>query len=87
MKKILIFGKESCSVCKDALHKISYFKEKKNFSAEIKYYDMETVDGLTEGAFHEVSDIPTIMIFENDNELARWEKKPPVSEDFLPYLI
>jgi len=87
MKKVYIFGKPTCPICKDAHNKIKYFKEKKNFNAEIKYFDMETVEGLTEGAFHEVSDIPTVIIFDNKDELIRWVKRPPVSEDFLPYLI
>lgn len=68
------------------IHIIKYFKEKK-INAEIKYFDMETVEGLTEGAFHEVGDIPTVIIFDNKDELTRWVKRPPVSEDFLPYLI
>jgi thiol-disulfide isomerase/thioredoxin len=86
MKKVYIFGKPSCPVCKDARKKIKYFKKKKNFNAEITYYDMETVDGLTEGAFNEVYDIPTIIIFNDRQELVRWVKQPPISEEFLPYL-
>jgi hypothetical protein len=87
MRKIYIFGKPTCVVCKDAYDKIHYFKAKKNFNAEIMYCDMESVDGLTEGAYHEVFDIPTIIIFDEQNkELVRWVKKPPISEEFLPYL-
>jgi thiol-disulfide isomerase/thioredoxin len=87
MKKVYIFGKPTCSVCKDARKKIEYFKKKENFAAQIEYYDMETIDGLTEGAFHEVSDIPTVIIFDDKNELTRWVKQPPISKEFLPYLV
>ena len=87
MKKVYIFGKPTCSVCKDARKKIEYFKKKENFAAQIEYYNMETIDGLTEGAFHEVSDIPTVIIFDDKNELARWEKQPPISKEFLSYLV
>ena len=86
MKKVYIFGKPTCPVCKDVYKKVKYFKKKKNFSAEIKYLDTETVDGLAEGAFNEVSDIPTVIIFDGKKELARWVKQPPISEEFLPYL-
>lgn len=86
MKQVYLFGKPDCPVCKDTHEKLMYFKEKNNFAATIKYYDMETVDGLTEGAFHEVEEIPTVIIFDDKKELARWVKKPPVSEEFLPYL-
>jgi len=87
MKRVLIFGKPTCPVCKDAHKKVKYFKKKEDFNAEIFYYDMETIDGLTEGAFNEVSDIPTVIILDNKQELVRWVKKPPVSEEFLPYLV
>jgi thiol-disulfide isomerase/thioredoxin len=87
MKKVLIFGKPTCPVCKDAHKKVRYFKKKEHFDAEILYYDVETIDGLTESAFNEVSDIPTVIIYDNKQELARWVKQPPVSEEFLPYLV
>lgn len=87
MKKVYIFGKPSCPVCKDAVNKINYFRDKGKFDAEIKYFDMETLDGLSEGSYFEVFDIPTVVIFEEQRELARWVKKPPISEEFLPYLI
>ncbi len=86
MKKILIFGRSTCPVCKDVLHKFHYFKEKTKFEPTIEYLNMDEVEGLTEGAYYEVSDIPTILILENGNELKRWIKNPPVSEEFLPYL-
>ncbi|MGB9721137.1 MAG: hypothetical protein ACPL28_06660 [bacterium] len=86
MKKVFIFGKQTCPVCKDTYEKLCYFKEKKGFNAPIQYVDMDTVDGLAEGSFYEVSDIPTVIIFDDDRELVRWTKKPPVSEEFLPYL-
>jgi hypothetical protein len=48
---------------------------------------METLDGLVEGAYNEVSDIPTVIIFNENHELIRWAKKPPISEEFLPYVM
>ncbi|OGC41291.1 hypothetical protein A2Y85_00510 [candidate division WOR-3 bacterium RBG_13_43_14] len=87
MTKIYVFGKPSCPVCKDMHNKMQYFKEKRKFSAEIFYYDIETLDGLVEGAYNEVSDIPTVIIFNDDHELVRWVKKPPVSQEFMPYVL
>jgi hypothetical protein len=86
MKQVYVFGKPDCQVCKDTREKLAYFKEKNNFAAQIRYYDMETVEGLTEGAFREVEEIPTVIILDDKKELMRWVKKPPVSEEFLPYL-
>ncbi len=86
MKKVYVFGKKTCPLCKDTYEKLCYFKEKENFSAEIRYFDMDTVDGLTEGSFYEVSDIPTVVIVDDDQEIVRWTKKPLISQEFLPYL-
>ncbi len=87
MKRIFIFGKTTCSVCKDAYDKIRFFKENRSFDAEIKYFDMDSIDGMAEGAFYEVTDVPTVMILDDQKqELVRWVKKPPISEEFLPYL-
>ncbi len=86
MKKVYIFGKESCEVCKETYKKIRYFKKKENFSADIRYFDMETVDGLAEGSFYEVSDIPTVIVFDDTQELIRWVKQPPISKEFLPFV-
>ncbi len=86
MKKVIVFGKQTCPVCKDAFEKLIYFKEKKGFSAPVEYVDMETVDGLAQGAYYEVADIPTVVILDGDKELIRWTKKPPLSEEFIPYL-
>ncbi|MEO0216397.1 MAG: hypothetical protein ABIL14_05230 [candidate division WOR-3 bacterium] len=86
MKKVYVFGRETCPVCKDAYNKLCYFKEKEQFKAEIKYFNMDTVDGLAEGAFYEVSDIPTILVLDNDQEIVRWVRNPPISKEFLPYL-
>ncbi len=86
MKKILIFGRSTCPVCKDVLNKFQYFKKKTGFTPEIEYIDMDEVNGLTEGAFYEVTDIPTVLIVDEGKELVRWVKIPPVSEEFLPYL-
>ncbi|MEO0137410.1 MAG: hypothetical protein ABIL39_09675 [candidate division WOR-3 bacterium] len=86
MKKIYIFGRRECPVCKDTFEKFNYFKEKKGFTASIQYFDMDTVEGMAEGAYYEVADIPTVIIIEDGQEIVRWSKRPPVSEEFLPYL-
>ncbi len=86
MRKVLIFGRKTCPVCKDVLHKFQYFKEKTKFEPEIQYIDVDQLDGMAEGAFYEVAEIPTVVILDQDKEIKRWVKDPPVSEEFLPYL-
>ncbi len=77
MARFLFFGKAGCSVCKKVYKKIEYFKNNHLPEAEILYYDMETVDGLAEGAYHDVSAVPTIILERDGKELGRWQEIPP----------
>lgn len=77
MAHLLIFGKEGCEACKRVFHKMEYFKNNYLPELEILYYDMETVDGLAEGAYRDVSDVPTVILEKDGKELERWKKIPP----------
>jgi glutaredoxin len=85
---IKVFGKPGCSVCKQAVEKIDYFLGKWDYRKQvpIAYYDMETVDGLAEGAFHEVYEIPTVVLMRANQEQDRWLKRPPLSKELKPLL-
>jgi thioredoxin-like negative regulator of GroEL len=85
---IKIFGKAGCQVCKQAVEKIDYFLNKWDYKGQvpIQYFDMETVDGLAEGAFYEVYEIPTVVLLKANQELDRWLKRPPLSKELKPHL-
>ena len=38
--------------------------------------DMDTVDGMAEGAFRDVADIPTTIVRDSGVDLARWDGEP-----------
>jgi hypothetical protein len=86
--QVLVFGRPTCQVCKQAIEKIDYFLDKWKYKEQvpISYFDMETVDGLAEGAFYEVSDIPTVVLQYKKKELDRWVKRPPLSKELKPHL-
>lgn len=86
--KVLIFGIPDCPLCKGARAKLEHFLKKWNCGERVKliYYDMETVEGLAEAGYYEVSQVPTIVIEEDDRELIRWVKKPIYSYELEPYL-
>jgi len=77
MISFFVFGKEGCPICKKVYHKIEYFKNSYLPESEITYYDMETVDGLAEGAYRDISEVPTVILEKDGKELARWIKVPP----------
>ncbi|MDH5185798.1 MAG: hypothetical protein OEW70_01895 [candidate division WOR-3 bacterium] len=79
--KFKIYGKKSCGTCHDVHHKMEYFRNHWLQDAAIDYYDMETVDGLAEGAYNDVSDIPTVVLEKDGKELGRWIKIPPTFDE------
>ena len=87
MIKVSVFGKKECDACKAALEKISYFSRKwgRSEDTSIDFIDMETPDGLAEGAYRDVYDIPTVILESDMEEVARWVKKVPLSNEFRKY--
>ena len=85
--KVKVFGKPGCEFCKTTMKKFETFLTlwKITDKVDLAFFDMETVDGLAEGAFLSVAKIPTSIIEHDGNVLARWDGKVPVSEDFKPH--
>ncbi len=81
--KIKIFGKESCSLCQSAKKKVSFFLAHWQYQdkIEVTYYDLESAEGLAEGAFYDVGKIPTIVLEKDGQIIRRWEGVAPLSEE------
>ncbi len=84
---VKVFGKPGCEYCKTTLKKFETFTQRWNIrdAVNLTFMDMETVDGLAEGAFYSVTKIPTTIIEKGNNLLARWDGKVPLSEEFKAY--
>jgi len=83
--EIKVFGKPNCEFCKTTMKKFETFLARWNVppdKAALKFFDMETVDGLTEGAFYGVTKIPSTVIENEQAVIARWDGKVPLSEEF-----
>ena len=85
--KIKVFGKKDCAKCETTKNKFDHFINKNGYSnkAILEFHDMDTIDGIAEGAFHDVLKIPTTVIEEQDAVLARWDGEVPRSEEFKRY--
>ncbi|MFH1715280.1 MAG: hypothetical protein ABH857_03690 [Elusimicrobiota bacterium] len=84
MVTVKIFGKQNCDLCKKVKEKFDVFLahwEKKD-GVNITFYDLDTPEGLVEGAMLNATDVPTTIIEKDGSEVARWEKKSPVSQEF-----
>jgi hypothetical protein len=76
---VKLFTQDDCLKCipaKEVCNKLS----QKNIM--VKLYNINTIDGMTEAAFHEVLATPTtIIVDENENELQSWRGIAPTLED------
>ncbi|MCD5397335.1 thioredoxin family protein [candidate division NPL-UPA2 bacterium] len=87
--EIKIFGKKNCAKCQTTKNKLHFFLKKWDIGDKIKvsFYDMDTVEGLSEGAFYGVGKIPTTILENGGREMVRWTEKVPKSEDLKKYLM
>lgn len=89
MMIIKIFGKQNCDACKGTKYKFNIFLEKwgKKDDVEMKFFDLDTVEGLTEGAMLDATDVPTTIIEKDGVEMGRWQGKVPASADFKELFV
>ncbi|MFH1062479.1 MAG: thioredoxin family protein [Candidatus Omnitrophota bacterium] len=87
--KVKIFGKSGCAKCDTTKNKLKHFigKWEINNKIELSFHDMDTVEGMAEGAYNDVMRIPTTIFEENDNIIARWDGEVPHSEKVKEHLV
>ena len=87
--KIKIFGKKDCQSCSAVKEKFTFFFSKWELSdkMELIFYDLDTLEGLTEAATASALEVPTTIIEKNGQEIARWEKVVPQSQEFKKYFL
>ena len=88
-KKVLIFGNEYCAKCLTTQHKVGHYIDKWGLIGEIPvvFMDMDSLDGLSEGAFRDVWEVPTTIIEERDATVARWDGEVPRRESLRATLL
>lgn len=82
---VKVFGKPGCEFCKTTMKKFETFLKRWNITPEqvnLIFYDMETVDGMAEGAFYGVTKIPSTVIEKSGDQIGFWHGKVPLSEEF-----
>ena len=86
--EIQLFGKQNCGKCEGTKHKVAHLLNKHGLESRIrfKFFDLDTVDGLAEGAYRDVREVPTTIIEDDGRDLARWEGVIPDSVDISQYL-
>ncbi|MCX7703691.1 MAG: DNA methyltransferase [Planctomycetota bacterium] len=81
--RIRIFSRKSCPNCETVKQMVSKFIESRNLHGLVKIesHDLDTVDGLAEGAYWDVMSVPTLIVMRGGNVLARWDGAVPKEEE------
>ncbi len=87
--QVKIFGKKDCAKCRTTKNKIEFFVSKWNLKEKLKilFLDLDTVEGLTEGALNDVLRVPTTILERDGDVLVRWDGEVPNSDEFKNYII
>ncbi|MFW6107266.1 MAG: thioredoxin family protein [bacterium] len=85
---IHVFGKHDCAKCESTRHKLQHYIRKLGVDEKVRltFIDMDTVDGMAEGAFRDVHHVPTTIIERDGDAMARWSGMIPASSDLKQYL-
>ena len=86
--EIHVFGKQGCAKCDSTKNKVGHFISKMGIDERVSltFFDMDTVDGMAEGAFRDVADIPVTIVQDGGTDLARWDGEIPDSETLKTHL-
>ena len=84
-----VFGKTNCGKCQGTKDKITHVLEKLALSERVglSVVDMGTIEGMAEGAFYDVRQVPTTLLWsDGDEPIARWEGCVPPSAEIRAFL-
>ena len=87
--KFEVFGKVSCAKCKSTKDKLTHLLGRADAAGTVvmEFVDTETIEGMAEGAFKDVREIPTVILWSDAGEsLARWEGCVPPSVEVQAFL-
>jgi thioredoxin-like negative regulator of GroEL len=80
--KFEVFGKQRCPKCTSTKEKLDHLLRKADAATfvAVAFIDVDTIEGMAEGAFNDVAQVPTVILRSEAGEaLARWEGRIPPS--------
>ena len=84
MTSIKLFWKQDCPKCPAAKE---IFNGLRVDGFNVSDYNLDTADGLAEGAYHSVLSTPTLLVIdENDQEVLQWRGEVPTFNEIKTVL-
>jgi glutaredoxin len=87
--KFEVFGKQGCAKCTSTKDKLHHLLGKADAAASVPvaFIDLDTIEGMAEGALNDVAEVPTIILRSDGGDaLARWEGRVPPSVEIQAFL-
>ena len=77
------FSKKECPACRVARELLERFINERKLKemVSVEHHDLDTVDGLAEGAYWDVSAVPTMIVERDRRVVARWDGQVPKEQD------
>ena len=83
--KVKIFWQKNCPNC-PKVKKLGKQLEEKNIL--VQYFDVNTVDGLTEACLYDILSTPSLVITDkDDNEIKVWKGQVPFLEEIVKEVV
>jgi hypothetical protein len=82
--RLEVFGKINCAKCKSAKERLAHLLSKDGLAAtaSLQFFDLDTVEGMAEGAFSDVFQVPTVILRSDEGDVAaRWDGKAPLTTE------
>lgn len=76
--QVKIFWQEQCPNCPGAKELGKKLEEQ---GASVSYHNVKEVDGLTAATLFGVMSTPSVVVAEEDNEIASWKGEVPALEE------
>ena len=82
--KLKLFIKKDCPNCPAAKKVV---KDLEEAGVPVEYYDVNTIDGMTEGSFYMIMATPTTVLVDGSGkEIDSWRGQPPDAEKVKSYI-
>lgn len=81
--EVKIFWQEQCPNCPPAKE---LGKKLEEIGANVEYFNVKEVDGLTSATFFGVMSTPSVVVAEASNEVASWKGEVPALEEVKKHL-
>jgi hypothetical protein len=81
--EVKIFWQENCPNCPPAKE---LGKKLEELGIKVEYYNVKEIDGLTVATLFGIMSTPSVVVAEEDNEIASWKSEVPSIDEVKKHI-